>query len=225
MTNSEMTLESLSVEQLEEVVMCLYNKHKLDITKEIKNKLKELLYERKYKINQTFEWTPENQEKLIRLNQKFIECWEKLDIEAKQMFKTLKNRINNQDIFLHDFEINAEVKPFIYIIDENGDYEEAENCIEEVLIATLEDHVNSHYYGHSDTSEELLSQEIIYLKREQNWSHDRCFDGKFNEHFISQAIHDLYDHTCLSFPDILKINNLCPRLPIEHQHNVEMFNV
>jgi hypothetical protein len=45
--------------------------------------------------------------------------------------------------------------------------------------------------------------EILYLDRKQNWNTDHWFKGLFEEHFISQAIHDLYDYTDWGFSDIL----------------------
>jgi len=213
-------LESLSVEQLEEFILHLYyNRKYRHKTEEVKEKLESALYERQSKINQTFEWTPENKEKFLRLNQKFIECWEKLDIEARQIFKTLKNRFNNQDGFLHDFEIDAYVTPSIFVDDEDGDYGEAYDCIEAVLIETHNENIHGkRYYGNCSSDEKFLKQGLRLL----NYNIDRFLDEKFNEHFISYAMHELYSHSHLSFPDILKINYLSADLRIEHQHNVEL---
>ena len=46
-------------------------------------KLKELLSARKSKINSVFEWTPENIDALLRLNQRLTNCFEKVRDEAK----------------------------------------------------------------------------------------------------------------------------------------------
>ena len=144
-----------------------------------------------------------------------------MDVEAKQTLKTIGSRLNEQDGFLHDFCMEAVVRSFIYVPNENGEFFEAENCIEEVLIDSLEDNpcVNNCSYNSCDKEE---SQYILYLDREQNWNNEHYFEGKFNEHFISQAMHDLYSHSCLSFPDILKINRIWAELQITHQHFVEL---
>ena len=154
------------------------------------------------------------------LNQKLINCWEKLNIEAKQALETLQSRLNKPGDFLHDFNMEAKVSSFIYVPGENGDMYEAENCIEEVLIDSLED--DNYAVNHYEYFNEECLNCIPYLNRECNWNVDSLFKGKFNEHFISQAIHDLYDHTNLSFPDILRINHLWAELRIEHQHFVEV---
>jgi len=80
--------------------------------------------------------------------------------------------------------------------------------------------VNRNTYFNCD--EEELSGVLLYLKPEQNWNIDPRFEGKFDEYFISQAIHDLYDHSVLSFPDILKINRLQAELQVTHQHIVKL---
>ena len=212
-----MDLENLSVEQLEDIILCLY--YRYERTKAVEDKIEEALYERSYKLNRAFEWTPENKEKFLRLNQKLIECWEKLDIEAKQTLKTIKSRLSEQGSFLHDFDIEAVVRSFIYVLDEDGEYYEADNCIEDVLINSLEESycVNHCWYNSCDDEDVIL-----YIDRKQNWNIEHWFEGKFNEHFISQAMHDLYSHSCLSFPDILKINRLWAELQIKHQHIVEV---
>ena len=51
-----------------------------------------------------------------------------------------------------------------------------------------------------------------------NWNIEPHFEGKFDNHLISQGIHDLYDHAKWSFPDILKINHLETELEITHWH-------
>jgi len=216
-----MDVENLSAEQLENLIMRLYYRH--EKTEAVKDKLDEALSERKYKKNQTFEWTPENKVKLLRLNQQLIDCWEKLDVEAKQTFKTLKSRLTDSDEFLHDFNIEAVVMSLIHIPDENGDYDDAQNCIEEVLIDSLDENycVNRHDYYSLD-SDDPSNDLPLYLNRKQNWSDDPIFKGKFDGHFISQAVHDLYDHSCLSMSDILKINRLRSELRIINKRIVEV---
>ena len=58
---------------------------------------------------------------------------------------------------------------------------------------------------------------MAYLD-ELNWNIEPHFEGKFFEHFISQAIHDLYDHMYWSFFDILKINQLCTEMRVVYQN-------
>ena len=207
----DMDLENLSVEQLEEVILRLYYKHEL--TKAVKEKLDDALSKRKYKINQAFEWTHEKKEKFLRLNQKFLECWEKMDAEALQ---TLKNRANETD----DFEVDVNVLSFIHVADEYGDDWEAEDCIEEVLIDLLPEIEWVNHYSYDFSKLEPSSDITYYIDREHNCNFKNYLRGNFDEHFISSAMYDLFVYSKLSFPDILKINRLRGELRIAHKYNV-----
>jgi hypothetical protein len=211
-------LMSYSVEQLEEMILKRWK-----VSKEIEfdNELSDYLYVRKRKINDTFEWTPENMEKLIRLNQKLIECWEKLDAEARQTLKTIKKRMDESDKFLHDFNMDAVVEASIYVPDEDGEFGEAEDGIEEVLNCVIHNNSVVNCRGYSFYDIDKPPSENIYLDPEQNWNRDISPKGKFDGYFISQAIHDLYHHTCWSFPDILRINSLWTELHVDYQNFVK----
>ena len=204
-------LENLSVEQLEEVILHLYYKHEL--TEAVKEKLDDALSKRKYKINQAFEWTPEKKEKFLRLNQKFIECWEKMDAEALQ---TLKNRTNETN----DFEVDVNVLSFIHVADEYGEDWEAEDCIEEVLIDLLPEIEWVNHYSYDLYNLDGSRDVVTYIDREHNCNFKNYLRGDFDEYYISKAMYDLYAHSNLSFPDILKINRLRCELRIVHKHNV-----
>jgi len=210
-------LESYPLERLEEMIL---KRWKVSKEIELDDELSDYLYARKRKLNSAFEWTPENMEKLIRLNQKLVECWEKLDVEAKQTLQTIKNRMDKSDDFLQDFNMDAVVQVFILVPDEDEELDEPNEGIEEVLNWVISDNaaVNRGCYSLYDLDES--SEDIIYLDREQNWNID--FKGRFDEHFISQAIHDLYDHSCWSFPDILRINRLWAELKVDYQNFVEV---
>ena len=120
--------------ELESLIEKLYKDQEVN-----REKIEACLRQRGWLLNQTFEWTPEKKEKLLCLNQKLIECWEKVDAEAKQKLKILNERIKQPD-----------------------------------------------------------------------------------DVFISQAIHDLYDHSYLSFPDIMKINRFRVELSVVYQYFVEV---
>ena len=73
-------IEKLNIEEIETLILSHCNvKKKRDKADE---KLEDYLYERRSRMNEKFEWTPENIDKLLSLNQKFISCFEKLAEEA-----------------------------------------------------------------------------------------------------------------------------------------------
>ncbi|GHV44716.1 hypothetical protein FACS1894180_6400 [Bacteroidia bacterium] len=91
--------ETYSVEDLEKIAVRAANYKNRD-----EEELEAALEVRCRKLNSTFEWTPENKEKLLQLDAKLIECFEKLKAEARTLYYTLLQRIENNDHFLHDFK-------------------------------------------------------------------------------------------------------------------------
>jgi hypothetical protein len=215
-------LETYPLEKLEEMIIKHCKSINISRFWNIEHEdpeLSDYLYTRQNKMNKAFEWTPENMEKLLRLNQKLIDCFEKIRAEAEQIIKTLKKRIDDKDPFLHDYEIEGRVIPFILVPDENGQLSEPDEGIERVLMDSFHNDIDLHI--HLNEMEHLDLDRFIYLNKEQNWNDDWRFEGKFSEHFISQAIHELYDHSYLSFSDILRINELWAEVDIRHQHFAE----
>jgi hypothetical protein len=181
--------------------------------------LEAALHNRQWKLNQTLEWTAENKEKLLRLNGKLINCFGKLKTEARALCETLLCRRRDvNDDFLHDFEIEAKVKPFVFAQIDGMNTYEFESGIYDVLDDDWNDFMNLKF---SINKEDLNEGEILYLNQKQNWNTDHWFKGQFDNHFISQGIHDLYDHTNWSFHDILKINYLGADLVVRYQHFME----
>ena len=202
--------QTYSICQLEELIGSMgYRKRAMKMDR----KLESLLHARQHKLNAAFEWTPENTEKILALDKRMIECFEKLRAEAIPLLDEFQKRIKNKDAFLQDFELNAKVTPFILIPDENGELEEPDAGIERVLMDWIPEHALSF-------SRRTIN-DTLYLDREQNWHDDPVFEGKFEGRHISQAMHELYDHTYLSFPDILRINYLWAELIVRRQHFVE----
>jgi len=103
-------------------------------------KLNELLSARKCKINSVFEWTPENIDALLRLNQRLTNCFEKVRDEAKPIIRALQKRLDDNDAFLHDFWIEAKVTPYIYVPDETGTLAEPETGIEMILTESVSEY-------------------------------------------------------------------------------------
>jgi hypothetical protein len=137
-----------------------------------------------------------------------INCFENIKAESEQSIKTLQKRIDEKDRFLHNFNIYAHIYPYIDMPDEDGELDEPWDGMERILMDSLERHVLD-----IGINIECLN-DMIYLDKEQNWNFDLSSKGKFSEYFISQGIHELYSHTCWSFPDILRINRLNTELKI-----------
>ena len=124
--------EAYSIERLEEIAIRANQKGD-------KVKVEVALGERKYKLNQSFEWTPEKKERFLSLNRKLIDCFEKLKTEASATLALLQQRIDNEDDFLRDFEIEIKVTPYFYEACEDGGFYEKEDGIQEVLMDNWDD--------------------------------------------------------------------------------------
>jgi len=70
------------------------------VKKTANEKLEEYLSERQNKMNENFEWTPENIDKLLALNNKLTTCFEKLVKEATPIVKALQKRLDEKDVML-----------------------------------------------------------------------------------------------------------------------------
>ena len=73
-----------------------------------------ILSERSTKLNDCFEWTAENKQKFLTVNDKFLRVFENAYSEAQSIANGLENRINNNDKYLNDYEIDIKIKPYLY---------------------------------------------------------------------------------------------------------------
>ncbi|MCL2074389.1 MAG: hypothetical protein FWH18_10730 [Marinilabiliaceae bacterium] len=217
-TSENGKLKERTMEELENDIITRW-KHAEKKT-EADEQLEEYLDIRRYKMNKNFEWTPENIDKLLALNQKFISCFEKLIEEATPVVKALQKSINDKDSFLHDFEIEANIKPSILVSDEDGEMCEPDDGIEQILMANLPEHILNFNPKHYIIEDNINNN--IHFNKELSWNIE-WLDKISDDHYICYAIHELCHHTCWSIPDILKINNLWSQLRVVYQ-NDSFFN-
>jgi hypothetical protein len=203
MLSSEKELENYAIEQLEE----------LAVREKDNEQLERVLRARAYKLNRQLQWTPENKERLLHLNDKLTDCFEKLKAEAIAVSQTLQNRVNAKDGFLHDFCIEAAVTPFFYEEAEDGKRYEMDTGIEEVLMRKWEDWMLSFNLLDIDSV-----NHILYFDKKLSWNIDNL-QGEFDDCYISYGIHELCScATGWSFYDVLKINHLWAELKVRYQH-------
>jgi hypothetical protein len=190
-------------------------------------KMGNVLQTRKRKLDSELRWTPENIEKLLVLDSKFISCFEKMTAEAISIYETLDERIKNNDAFLQYFNLDMKVTPSILVPDAEGELAEPEEGIYQVLMENLPKFILSKETCgdlDSDMDKNMDYFADLYLDKSHNWSeYDGLRHGELSKYYISYAIHDLHHHTLLSIPDILKINQLWSEVTVCHQNNVEDF--
>ena len=208
--------ENYSVEELEEFAIQAFEQELVSHPENYEEQIKAALNVRRRKLNDEFEWTAENKEKLLQLNDKLMECFEKLKIEALAVLQACNKRIEAKDDFLHDFEIEGYVRPYICEYHPNGKFY-VKDGIEEVLVNYWQEWCLQ--FSASNIKE--INNDCLF-NREFNWNIE-LLDGHFNDHYISYAMHALCTHNYQwSLQDILKINHLDAELRVSYQHSKDI---
>jgi hypothetical protein len=123
----------------------------------------------------------------------------------------LEKRIAGNDKFLHDYEIEVVITPRILVQGEDGEWEEPDEGIYELLQSDINPIVISFDPRHCNADE-------IHFNKELNWSRLFARNGELDEHYICYGMHELYDHSLYALSDILKINDLWADIKMELQH-------
>ena len=178
--------------------------------------LKEMLWERRKHLNDSFVWTPEAVQRFVKINDKMQDCFDKLLIEQIQVHDNLTKRLTDKDEkFLNDFNLDVRIRPFVYSLDEEGETLENDGIFE--VLFDLVEPCSLQFGGWGIESGE------IYFDRSLNWNHAtpafRCKELK--NVYIGYHLHELSDHCYWAISDILCINEIWGEVVIEHQHFVE----
>jgi hypothetical protein len=175
--------------------------------------LDNILFKRVIKLNNNFEWTNENKQKFLNINDKFMQVFEASYNEALSIADVLENRIKNNDKFIKDYEIEIKIAPYM------GDefYNDDLTGIGDIL-SEPEPHFSpiNFSFGHSCFDHETP----IYLDKSFNWNIE-YFGDTFKDNYICYEIHELLDTHRWSFCDIIKINEICADVEVTHQHYIE----
>jgi hypothetical protein len=202
-----------SIEILELIASKIYNGSELYLRKSCFDILDKILLERALKIGSTFEWTDENKQKLLKVNDKFMQVFEDAYNEAVFFANELENRINNNDKFIKDYEVEIRITPYMsdrfYNDDING------NCIGYVLSEPDPHSPINFSFGHYH----FQCEKPIYLDKSLNWNRE-YFGDTFKDNYICYEIHKLLD-SHWSLTDIINIDKIWADVEVIHQHYIE----
>jgi hypothetical protein len=209
--NRHTEIEHYSVETLESLAVELYEN---DIARKThaydRWMVWDILMKRAHKLNRNFTWTSENIDRLLKINDKLTEVFEKAYKEAKSVVSGLEKRIQDNDPFLKDYEVEIELTPYMHDPDD-----ETEDEFALVLSEPIGNSAISHHFSHCDSRNQ--HDEIpLYIDKKLNWNIE-YFDETVNDYYIGYAIHALLDNHW-SFPDILRIKTIWGDVKIDHQH-------
>ena len=156
-------------------------------------------------MNVKFKWTTEKKHRLLEVNSRLTAAFKNALDEALEAALILEKRIENQDRFISDYDI--EIALDVYGKDEMGD--DADN-------ASANDRRPLYYCIDHDHYDQCVNEIPICLDETTNWNFE-YFDGEFDDHYIGYAIHALLDLNW-SFSDILNIGMIYADVTITHQY-------
>jgi hypothetical protein len=167
-------------------------------------------------LNKNFEWTNENKQKLLYVNDKFMKVFESAYKEAHSAACELENRIKNNDKFIKDYEIEIKIHPYMNDLF----YDEINGSIGYILSEPLSNFPPINYsFGHSSYDNEI-KRKPIYLDKSLNWNIE-YFGDIFKDDYICCEIHDLLVTHVWSFNDIINICKIWTDVEVIHQHYIE----
>jgi hypothetical protein len=108
----EKYLKGCSGKHLTELVSCFNNYNRQSDAE--KRLINDILYQRRWTLNQDFELTDKPVERLILISKKMREAWHESLMKVKKMLATLKIDEKNDKKFWRDFEIMLFVEPEIW---------------------------------------------------------------------------------------------------------------
>ncbi|MCL2042797.1 MAG: sel1 repeat family protein [Treponema sp.] len=202
-------IEDFSVSELEELAIYFYKKKS---EWPFRYEFNKALLKRYEKLNKNFSWTKSKKKKFLEINDKLMSIFIKSYNEALTIAKNLEMRIQNNDPFLSDYEIEITLQPYIF---DKNDYEE--DCIALVL---SEPKYHPIEFDISHSRFEWIEQEIpVFMDKSINWN-NQYLDGVFNDHYICYAIHVLLENHW-SFHDILNIDQIWTDVKVIHQNHYQ----
>jgi len=204
-------LEQLPVETLESLAVRLYKRYSGQDLIEIifeTDLLRNILRERFIKLNRGFEWTQENKKRFIEVNDKIMQVFEKAYKEALSIANELENRLNNNDDFIKDYEIEITLR--LHTSDKDG--------FGLVLSEPISGYYPINCQLNSCLLEQYLSEQPMELDRSVNWNIE-YFGNMFDNDYIGYTTHVLLDGEW-SFKDIISINTIHANVEAIHQHSV-----
>jgi hypothetical protein len=180
------------------------------------NVLEEILHERRRKLNNNFEWTPENRQRFLTVNDAIMRSFDKAYKEALSVSKYLEDRIKKNDSFIQDYEIDIIIRPYL-----NESYESY--CeVEGWSISHVLSDPTSHFYPIQDSIshchyDSILKEKSIFLDKSYNWNIEGL-RSIFPDDYICYGMYRLKGTYIWSFKDILGIKMLWADVNVTHQH-------
>jgi hypothetical protein len=202
-------LEQYSVVELENLAAYIYDNHIYFARGQLMEILTCILALRSGKLMKDFKWTKETHDAFMQVNDKLLSIFTAAYKEAELTASQLEARIENNDKFLQDYEIEIQIEPHL------KDCDNENNHFGFVLSEPINDfypiseHISHSGYGNKDIS--------VYLDTSYNWNIEYV-GSEFKNDYISYCIHNLLDNNW-SIQDILNIDQIWANVRVDHQYN------
>ena len=166
-------------------------------------KLKEMLAERKHRLNANFVWTPENKQKIIELNNGLLERYREAYNELVRITNEFEERYRTGDNNYKDYTIDVE---FWYNAPETDNEEEND------LQSNLCEETN--FWGPSLSSRSYNRDKGLMIEPfekamfidEQSWNENPFNVKELDDTYIYYFMHDIFDHNdTYSLEDAVKM--------------------
>ncbi|MDR0938122.1 MAG: hypothetical protein LBN29_02035 [Mediterranea sp.] len=215
-------MQSASIEEVENKIMEIYKeKERMDIDGWWRHDVDFalLLYLRQEKLNEAFAWTPETVQQAMHIQDRIMECYEQLRVEAHATYLDMEARLaDKQERFLDDYELDCWVSPTSQRANDAFlERDEFTNIWDVLEMPIARGHeLRFDKWGGVDNwrSDPCFSRDI------GSWA--RCTPGfkgeEFADVYIGYALHALCDHCYWSIPDILQIDTLSSEIIVTKQH-------
>jgi hypothetical protein len=171
-----------------------------------------ILLERLGRLNRNFEATAADIEHYFFLNDNIESSLKKAVTEAQILSSQLDKRIKEKDPFVKEYELKIEVIPFIEdkVIEWTPE--------DENIYFVLGESVKEFSYSLSSLTEKGN------LMFDHNW-YDLCGmpSSKLAGHHICYFLHEIWEHTVWSLPDLSHIRKVRTEIRIRCQHSKEIF--
>jgi hypothetical protein len=177
-------------------------------------KIEEFFRERKNGLDQKFEWSQENREKIVEISNDFMREFMFAFDEAKKQAEFLEKRIADDDPYVNDYEIEIVLSFNYWDIFENHDEDDFD------LDLFLSNHcdIKYNYGGHHNRNLEGHDYPL-YINQKLNWNIE-IFPKDWDENmYVSYAVHQLVCDGILSFQDFLKISRIFSEVVVRIQKN------
>lgn len=166
-------------------------------------KLKEMLAERKHRLNANFVWTPENKQKIIELNNGLLERYREAYNELVRITNEFEERYRAGDNNYKDYTIDVE---FWYNAPETDNEEEND------LQSNLCEETN--FWGPSLSSRSYNRDKGLMIEPfekamfidEHSWNENPFNVNELDDTYIYYFMHDIFDHNdTYSLEDAVKM--------------------